>query len=372
MFKKKINRTWFFQGRKVEISSIAAVCVYVILLILGVFLFYYWNVVSTRTFVFQAETIKSNMLLTDSEKTNSYSVPRLELKLSIPMSMQQSVSSSIKEGKVDYWIDTDWKNTETDTTYMDLYTYAMLYHRDSLAGIVNKYVDLQLYEMDNKKILNNNKSLKDSILNFVNNKQQIADSYKSNVFYISFLQKTTEGDYAIFRPKKEFNEFAGSLFKNKRCYSFLTCTGTKDSIFTENIFCSDSPSLFASNIQNRGALSTPHWLNLSDISQGYYVVNLKSTTFNDLKLVLDFNGVTNFSTLNPLPDYQTMTAITYTDPIKIKQIKKNGLMFHASFPEMQNKQSVRIFVLTTMMTLIIGLLLKDLLFLILGLFRKKL
>ena len=65
-----------------------------------------------------------------------------------------------------------------------------------------------------------------------------------------------------------------------------------------------------------------------------------------LILEIDFIGATDFSAMLPAPDEVSMSSVIFTDPNKIDQILHNGLKFHATFPEMQNKQTIRVFALT--------------------------
>lgn len=369
---KSVNRSWFFQKKKVEIHSIVLICTYLIILVLGVFCFYCWNKVPTRVFEFQGEIIKGDIPLKYFEKSKSYTLPHLSLTVSIPMTMQKNLHQKDRYGKVDISIEPIWKSLETDTTFMDSYAFAKQYQPDSLTNVIDKNIqNLYIYSINDTIIQKDNKHKKDSILNAVMSDKRIISSCKNNIYYVSFLQKTNEGFWLSFTPKNEFNHWGSPLSEKRKCYSFLKCTGAADSIFTENIFCSGLSTLVANNNQLHGALATPTWINLSDISQGYYIIKLKSYTFDDFTFTLDFKSATNFSVLDPLPDKHTLSAITYTNPEKIRQIKEKGLSFHASFPEMQNKQAVRTFALTTFMTLIISMLLKDLLFVVLGLLKRK-
>lgn len=98
------------------------------------------------------------------------------------------------------------------------------------------------------------------------------------------------------------------------------------------------------------ALGDPGWFTLEDISQAYYKFNLKSQTIDSLYLRIDFVGAATFSTIDPAPDVITMSSIAYDNPEKIKKIKEKGLFFHVKFSELENRQNVRMFFLTAIMS----------------------
>lgn len=98
------------------------------------------------------------------------------------------------------------------------------------------------------------------------------------------------------------------------------------------------------------------WWHPYDISQAYVHFIVPYTSLPDTtKLSFTFNGATYFSEMNPKPDLVSMDAIQFTDPQKIKQIWRDGLWFHVAFPHMSNLQTVRMFVITTLLGFFIAL-----------------
>lgn len=68
-------------------------------------------------------------------------------------------------------------------------------------------------------------------------------------------------------------------------------------------------------------------------------------------LTIDYDGPTEFSEhILPTPDSITLSSIIYTDKGKIEQIGRKGLRYHARFPDMENRQATRIFVLSGIIT----------------------
>lgn len=98
-----------------------------------------------------------------------------------------------------------------------------------------------------------------------------------------------------------------------------------------------------------GALTSPPWYRFEDISQSYFNIILNTKSIDSLTLKIDFVGVAEFSHMIPEPDVQGMGYIQYHNPEKIQTIKKSGLLFHAKFKELENKQTVRLFFVTTVL-----------------------
>lgn len=103
-----------------------------------------------------------------------------------------------------------------------------------------------------------------------------------------------------------------------------------------------------------------------DISQGWYNIYLHTSTIDKIELTIDFLGATDFYPMKIVPDEIGSDYIKYTDPIKIMKIRDEGLTFYAKFKEMENKQTIRCFGVTA---LISGLIIIILTFFILGLYR---
>ena len=76
-------------------------------------------------------------------------------------------------------------------------------------------------------------------------------------------------------------------------------------------------------------------------------------------MTIDYEGPTEFSDhIYPAPDSITLSSIIYKDKKKIEMIGRKGLRYHAKFPDMENRQESRIFVLSGIVTGLCALLLK--------------
>lgn len=87
-----------------------------------------------------------------------------------------------------------------------------------------------------------------------------------------------------------------------------------------------------------------------DVSQSRYIINpTNNCNMDTICIDLGINAV--FTPQEVEPDRTTLTSIIFTDKDKVETIKAKGLSFYAKFPDQQNKQSVRFFILTALMTL---------------------
>ncbi len=73
-------------------------------------------------------------------------------------------------------------------------------------------------------------------------------------------------------------------------------------------------------------------------------------------LKVDFMGPVELLPMSPEPDIVSMSGFEFTDSLKLRQIMRDGLEFHAKFPQTESLQSARIFFLTTFISLFFTLL----------------
>ena len=118
--------------------------------------------------------------------------------------------------------------------------------------------------------------------------------------------------------------------------------------------------------ENKNTIGLSGFFDRYDISQGWYNIYLTTSTIDQIELTIDFLGATDFYPMKIEPDERGSNYIKYTDPIKIMKISDEGLSFYAKFKEMENKQTIRCFGVTA---LISGLIIIILTFFILGLYR---
>ena len=126
---------------------------------------------------------------------------------------------------------------------------------------------------------------------------------------------------------------------------------------------------FLFKVHNR--LGDPGWLALEDVSQAYFDLKLWACDVDSVTLKIDFVGATEFSLTDPAPDKVTMNSIEFTNQSKISFIYANGLRFHAKFKELENRQNVRLFFLTSVMAALVTIFIVFLVIAAYKVFRKK-
>lgn len=123
------------------------------------------------------------------------------------------------------------------------------------------------------------------------------------------------------------------------------------SIYKEQELCGKGDLSFNTNLIN----SKPEMKSLWDITQANYNIYIACENISCDTISIDFYGATIFSNMYPNPDKTTMSGIEFTSPDKVNEIIKNGLRFHAEFLELKEMAAMRIFVLTSLLSLFIAL-----------------
>lgn len=315
-----------------EIHSGILLVIYAICLSTGFYLFSSFNFVPTRSLKIRIEELKDYDPISSGQR-----IPKADIQISIPMKLQQGIIAN------------------QGSFYAEIQNYNFKSRRIADTSRTGKSFETS------KKILN--KQQKDNLdsLTCVFENQSHIDS-NVIVKYLDYVQLQQETDERILRHVSNLIDRSTldhqiatyfSDFKNEN----LKCENNV--FFAVKAFVELPFPVLISQIN--GVLGTPHWLLLSDLSQAYYKFDIHTDTVNELTLAIDFVGATDFSRMKPEPDNIGMSSISFTDLDKIEQIKKDGLMFHAEFKEMKNKQNVRNFILTSLMALIIGAIVKEIL-----------
>ncbi len=137
------------------------------------------------------------------------------------------------------------------------------------------------------------------------------------------------------------------------------------------VFKTQSKVSFASILMYKPSLSSLSsdliW-SKSDISQAYVIVDLsgfhktymknesiKSDQYSNVEevienLFIDFGSPISVSGMLTEPDRKGMTYIQFNQPSKIREIFRNGLVFHVKFLHNENIQNIKLFWITTIIT----------------------
>lgn len=99
------------------------------------------------------------------------------------------------------------------------------------------------------------------------------------------------------------------------------------------------------------------YIELADVSQDYIKVSIDGDAFSRgarlERLTIDFGSPVEFSMMDPAPDKTDMTRITFTDSDKIQAVIDDDLLFHVTYLQNRNIQSVKLFFLTTVLTVLL-------------------
>ncbi len=98
-------------------------------------------------------------------------------------------------------------------------------------------------------------------------------------------------------------------------------------------------------------MAFPSLWTMWDISQKTYRLRLDTDAKSIPRISFDFFGPAEFLPMDPEPDVVTMSGFLFTDSLKVAQIRRDGLTFHAKFAQTENLQNLRGFALTTLITL---------------------
>lgn len=168
------------------------------------------------------------------------------------------------------------------------------------------------------------------------------------------------------REKRDFNATRANV-KNGN-FNVETYTATNIGKFEGNDFLQkyELTTKEAPKLNRYINVQSPGWFELNDISQGWYEIHFNTSTIDSVALTIDFIGVTDFFPMKIKPDEIGSSYIKFTHPDKILQIRMEGLTFYAHFKELENRQTIRCFALTAILS---GLLIVLITFVILGIYR---
>ena len=100
-------------------------------------------------------------------------------------------------------------------------------------------------------------------------------------------------------------------------------------------------------------MNSPHFYDIYDISKTNFHISLEFPTFLldscNTSLKIEFGANTEFSKMIPEPDIISMSSITFNDVKKIKVIEEKGIWFQTKHTYQENIQSIRLFVITSIL-----------------------
>lgn len=384
MKKKEKWFDWHFYPKPLEVRSIIEIIVFLLIIFFCGFLYYRWNVVPLRRYEINIENLGTNKVYSakDSSLIDSLKLAiACDVKCVIPMTTHQEFV------KDDETFSTIFRAIYSNQKYSKLIRATFI--QDSLrldpftkvssvddsviiaimkeAGVYNLYGYTRGY-----RTFKGTKTYLDSLKDESNEYLKISQDssivvYSKSVGTLPFFSGfnfSSENRDSSPRSGESRSKFASNnnSFINE---TFMTINSAK--VFSRDSLLEPEKgfgSQYRANSKDghwysmniirpfRGGLpmESPSWLRLEDISQAYVDFKINTCTIDSIVLCLDFVGVTEFSNMEPSPDFIGMSKIVFCDPIKIFQIRANGLKFHAKFSELENIQEIRVFTVTAIMS----------------------
>ena len=188
---------------------------------------------------------------------------------------------------------------------------------------------------------------------------------------IETTNRQTYRNQSVTRPEKVdtffdkrlvVDDFCDTLDFDKYIKRRLVGT-TRDKISAETVYLTsktDSICLVSGFLTSQTFDKPEILLTAEDISKAVEIIYFTDTAgyhINSRQLrsiTINYKGAAEFGKLIPAPDVHTMNAIRFTDAAKIDEICSHGLSYHVSFPDMENIQDVRIFGLTMIIAMLVG------------------
>ena len=163
-----------------------------------------------------------------------------------------------------------------------------------------------------------------------------------------FLQDTIKVGNVDTIRKWGFYEFSNVMTDS--------ITGLDSQSSLQYLFMSDNLPYPHTSLMHHRSLMKSDFLSRRDISQCYYHITLDfPTEAKGSSLLIDFGDAVELSNIDPTPDSVSMSSILYVNNEKLKRIRDNGLWIHAIFKHLENKQIIRMFLISTALSFFVAL-----------------
>lgn len=237
---------------------------------------------------------------------------------------------------------------------------------------------------DSLIIIHNRKhsKLKDSIQSFIDryipnyNSEEYFDSLYKTV-YVSISGTTRQSAYLYrnlyhtepvnqTKPGEYYQQDLGDMLVIGGCYKLSEMDIQQYSFKNHNVFLSSNldSACYVYSYLNSSDFDQPKILQtMEDVSK--IVEKLRFNTYFDKdsipapvdSIIFEYNGYMEISeAIYPKPDSISLSSLIYWDKNKIDYILNNDLVFHVHFPDMENIQEAKIFILSMLVTMFFGML----------------
>ena len=183
----------------------------------------------------------------------------------------------------------------------------------------------------------------------------------------AFLFRNNEYNPPVeYLEPAEYSSSIGDMKIIGGFYKISEMTIDFDSFKTQNVYISSNKDsvcyvysyLFGDAFMRPSVIST-----MEDVSKIVEKLRFSSFLNNNNysnptdSIIFEYNGYIEISeSIYPKPDSISLTSIFYWDKNKIDYILKNDLVFHVNFPDMGNIQEAKIFILSMLVTMFLGML----------------
>lgn len=192
------------------------------------------------------------------------------------------------------------------------------------------------------------------------------DYFSFNIFSVSIphrllniFQSSKFFDYDLYKSyTKDGDVFLFSLYGQTKLTDIIQSDKFEYRIFDgvrlEKNY-ENSKTLISGDVQSWRNHAANVWCKLYDVSRVNYRLSVPNEHSYINSLAIYFFGPTEFLPMYPEPDVVDRNYIAFLDPEKLKYIQNHGLEFDAKFPFSENTQNMKIFVLTSVITVLLTL-----------------
>ncbi len=305
--KLKNYISWHIFPTKADLGlkSMMEVIFYFVISVILFLTYNLWHEVPVRTIVLQTE-FEPNKAYTGTDTV----FKNLNILLSIPMTKSTLDSNGEFKSSLDFTL--DYSNKKQNN--ISLKTNDSISLSKDMEFLSNSTT---YHQSENKKITEAYPQYKEKDLLY------FAYGYNSNSLNTMGLRN--------YEGLDSIHDSYGKILRSRKYFTRKNFGYFKDSL-----------GIRIAASYGSGDLASPVWYRFEDISQSYFNIRLMSKTIDSLALRIDFVGVVDFSNMIPQPDEQGMGYIEFRSKDKIKTIQEKGVLFHANFKELENRQTVRL------------------------------
>lgn len=303
------------------ISGWPEIILYFIFVIVGVVLFYLWNRVSTKEWNIYMQQLEDGV---EEREAAAY-----DFELTFPASFSENYAlGNLKIGMMDpspwcksskstYFVDKEYSVSRFGALYTDSIDKTRQYYLDTLLDFAKKDSSFLTKETDNIFF------------------------YCVSIGIPSYFIIKNDG---VEKPERTIEQYN---LKKKRKEGSNYYADVSSLTLIDPHSQNSLPDFVTVHLTS----FTPSYFSPYDLSCAYFKIKLQTDNIQATSLKIKYSGCAELTRLNPEPDEMDYDYVYYYDSLKLSEIEFHGLRFFAKFPELENKQYVRIFALTAVLSI---------------------